>query len=196
MAEILHAGVVARIAPLVATLTKPAGTFLLLEQQPRQVVQRDDQQELLHFGQFDTNVNLEGYTSGRIFCDNFELRWEPRDTGTYVVYTGAEHYKPQLAETSTPNLKTHTLDLSPYAIRSTSYYLFGKRLAEKQIERIGPPAMKGDFAEVRIPRLLRYPPATSGQQGAPHVRLIVCEYIDRDQDSIVAFRFKGLEGAE
>ncbi len=61
-------------------------------------------------------------------------------------------------------------------------------LAEKQLKRIGPPAQEGDFAEVRIPRLLRYP-RLSPDAKADYLQLAVCEYIAPATGTSVAYRF-------
>ncbi|MDQ2717458.1 MAG: hypothetical protein M3Z08_21395, partial [Chloroflexota bacterium] len=60
-----------------------------------------------------------------------------------------------------------------------------------QLQRIGPAAQPGDFAEVRIPRLLRYP-ALDTLAGAQRIQLDTCEYIDPDTGANIAYRFKRL----
>lgn len=72
------------------------------------------------------------------------------------------------------------------------YYLFGKRLDANFLKDIGQPAQAGDFAEARIPRLLRYPIVTEKER----VQLVACEYSDRESGAGVAFRFKKLVEAE
>ena len=39
----------------------------------------------------------------------------------------------------------------------TYYYLFGERLKAEDLKKFDKVAQKGDFAVVRIPRILRYP---------------------------------------
>jgi hypothetical protein len=82
-----------------------------------------------------------------------------------------------------------------------SYYLFGKRLSQSDVEKIG--AKSGDFAEARIPRLLRYPAANwSGKyekdkdpQKMSYMQLLVLEYIDKT-GCVVLSRFQCLKAAE
>jgi hypothetical protein len=53
------------------------------------------------------------------------------------------------------------------------------------------PAKLGDFAEVRIPRLLRYPQLPT-LAGAERVQLVMCEYVDSETAVNVAYRLKNL----
>ena len=57
----------------------------------------------------------------------------------------------------------------------------------------GEPAAEGDFAEVRIPRLLHYEPAPPN---AERVRLGVYEFLEEDTGKVALFRFYSLEPAE
>ncbi len=69
-------------------------TLMLLEEQPRRVIQQHARQDLLHFAFFDPTFDFTPYTSGRIFHALGELRWERQDTNIQVVYTGSRKYKP------------------------------------------------------------------------------------------------------
>ena len=160
-----------------------APTLMLLEAQPRHVITQEKRQGLLHFALFDPSFNFASYTSGRIFHALGELRWEQQHSDIQMVYTGHKAYKPQLQDAK-------ETDLDAYTFEDRKYFLFGKRLDQEQLKRIGP-AQAGDFAEVRIPRLLRYPPLpTLGN--AERVQLVMCEYIDSTTALNVAYRFKRL----
>ncbi len=159
-------------------------TLMLLEEQPRRVIQQHARQDLLHFAFFDPTFDFTPYTSGRIFHALGELRWERQDTNIQVVYTGSRKYKPVLKDAS----KTM---LDAYIPRDREYFLFGKRLEQQQLDRIGSAAQAGDFAEVRIPRLLRYPQLPT-LADAERVHLVICEYIDPDTALNFAYRFKNL----
>ncbi len=186
--ELLLAGRVKDIAALIKKYRIPpdANALMLLEIQPDYIVEPGERQELLRFDYFDRSFDFTRYTSGRIFHSQGELRWERQPSSAHIVYIGNEQYKPELDIRQTMPLDTCDLV-------TRRYFLFGKRLDEKVLERIGPPAQAGDFAEVRIPRLLRYSPAP---QGAERVQLVVYEYVNRETGVNVAFRFVELVGAE
>ncbi len=170
----------------------PSGpsTLMLLEALPRHVVQPQDRQNLLYFAPFDPDFNFTQYTSGRIFHAFGEIHWERQQEHIQIVYTGKREYKPQVEE-------GEEQPLDGAECQPGYYLLFGKRLDTTQLERIGPVAQKGDFAEVRIPRLLRYPlvdsvPGVDSAQEAERVQLVICEYRNPDTGANIAYRFKGL----
>jgi len=167
----------------VASITSP-DALMLLEEQPHHVIERDARQDLLRFERFDPSSNFTRYTSGRIFHALGELRWERQDSELQIVYTGHKEYKLEL-----PDARETPLD--GYIPKDREYFLFGKRLDEKELVRIGPVAQPGDFAEVRIPRLLRYP-RLSTIANAERVQLVICEYMDPETSVNVAYRFKAL----
>ena len=161
-----------------------APALMLLEAQPRRVIEQDARQNLLHFAFFDPSFDFTPYTSGRIFHALGELRWERQHPNVQIVYTGHKEYRPQLPDASeTP--------LDACIPNDRKYFLFGKRLDKEQLGRIGRAAQPGDFAEVRIPRLLRYPQLPM-LAGAERVQLVMCEYVDSETAVNVAYRFKEL----
>jgi hypothetical protein len=164
------------------SLTHPP--LALIESLPQQVVAPERRPGLLQFTLFDPAFDFTPYTTGRIFHTLGELRWERKYKDIQIVYTGHHAYKPDLA-----NAQVFALDV--FLPRERAYFLFGKRLDEKQREMLGPLTQPGDFAEVRIPRLLRYP-ALPGITDAERVQLLVCEYEDLDTALNVAYRFKSL----
>ena len=186
--ELLLAGFVKNVEfeALINTYNISSDTvpFILLENQPRRVIASGERQKLLHFARFDLCFDFTPYTSGRIFHQFGELRWERQQQRTQIVYTGKKEYKPEL-EQSIKKL------LDEVEWQERYYILFGKRLDDKQLDRIGSVAKQGDFAEVRIPRLLRYPP-TDLPTKVERVQLVVCEYLNPDTGANIAYRFKGL----
>lgn len=175
-------------AALIKTYKIPDGavTLMLLEIQPRNVVEPKARQGLLLFERFNPEFDFEPYTSGRIFHGQGELRWERRQADIQVVYTGDTEYKPELNDSKERRL-------GAYDSVTRSYFLFGKRLSDGQLKHIDPATQPGDFAfaEVRIPRLLRYP-TLEELKGAERIRLAICEYIDRTTGANIAYRFKKL----
>jgi hypothetical protein len=190
--EVLLAGVIRkeRFAPFLRSWRMPgedtsiAPPFMLVESQPRQVVAPEKRQDLLQLTLFDPTFDFAPYTAGRIFHALGELRWEQRQADIQIVYTGHRDYQPDLEH-------AQIAGLDAFQVRERAYFLFGKRLDEKQRERIGSTAQPGDFAEVRIPRLLRYP-ALPTLTGAERIQLVVYEYEDTLSALNVAYRFKSL----
>lgn len=182
--ELLLAGKVNDITPLLKRFRIPSDTLMLLESQPQHITEAQTRQELLLFARFEPDTDFTRYTSGRVFHQHGELRWEKQQKSTQIVYTGVEQHKPEI------DIR-QTIQLEGCERITREYYLFGKRLKDQELELIGSPAQEGDFAEVRIPRLLRYP----APQNAERVRLVVYEYIDDMTGANIAFRFVDLVGA-
>lgn len=145
------------------------GTFLG-EMVPAHTVHAEERDALVRFIRFDTTQPYERYvqyTSGRIFHDDFELRWQHEQDKVRVIYIGRARSIPFLGNESKLLLEKYTEQQHPY-------YLFGERLGDEQLRKIGKPATEGDFAEARIPRLLHYP--IEGKSN--HAQLVVREYCD------------------
>lgn len=188
MTEKIYTGDVYDIAGLIANckFQLKEKVLFLAEKSPQHVVEKAEERlELLRFTYFDENIPFADYTSGRIFHPDFELRWEKIDErAVRVVYVGEERSIEPLQVKNDLKLKKNS-DIK-------YYYLFGKRLEPEELELIGKPATEGDFAEVRIPRLLRYPPL----ENAKRVHLGVCEYVQETTGKLELFRFQSLEPAD
>lgn len=183
--ETVYTGPVENIATFLkecAFLSDATGSLLLLEMQPQKIVAKKERQNLLFFAEYPCELPLDEYTSGRIFHTEFELRWEKTSSETQVVYIGKQQALPHLTE------KRDVLNGCVRA--SSSYYLFGKRLTDTAAKNIGQPALPGDFAEVRIPRLLRYPVKEKDKN---YAKLSVYEYRHGLTNECVLFRFRGIE---
>lgn len=173
-------------AAFVSTWAVPpdSPTLILVENQPRYVIQPQERQNLLQFAIFNPAFDFMPYASGRIFHAQGELRWERQQAHMHIVFTGAQAYRPGL-------LDVEEIALDDCEKVPRAYFLFGRRLDNQQLARIGPPAQTGDFAEVRIPRLLRYPPLPVVAQ-AERVQLAIYEYVDPATGANVAYRFYDL----
>jgi hypothetical protein len=161
--------------------------YFLGERLPQEVMDDPQKRQNLlyfeHYKRYNNQKPMTYYTSGRIFANDFELRWE-RDEATWrVIYLGVARNLVPLEEVPGITLGT---------VRTKHYYLFGQRLRQNQIQGI--PGDSDFFAEARIPRLLHYP---SGQAGEKKERacLKVYEYLDT-RGQVQAFRFVQPEGAE
>jgi hypothetical protein len=196
--EMLCAGPVDDIDALIAACKFSPKALFLVEMLPQHVVVKPkERQDLLRFAYFDAKIRYANYTSGRIFHQDFELRWQKNDGKTQVVYVGTKRDLLWLEVMSSPDLDRSQwksdIDLNNYHRRH--YYLFGERLRAGDLDKIGVPVEERDyaFAEVRIPRLLLYRPAPPNAQ---RVRLVVREYLDEGTDEVKLFRFESLEPAE
>jgi hypothetical protein len=184
--EIVCTNIVEDITELIekcSFLSDSAGSLILLEMQPQKMVERGERETLLYFADYPCDLPrlISEYTTGRIFHEEFELRWEKSNSKIQAVYIGKSRTVPLLEEKADV--------LKDFARSSCSYYLFGKRLDDKAVERIGEPAQRGDYAEVRVPRLLRYPVKDERKD---YVKLNVYEYRHRVTNERILFRFRNL----
>jgi hypothetical protein len=184
-----------------------AEALVLAEQFPKQVIKKKERQDLLFFRNVishipwsDDNVTpWHTYLSGRIFTEQWELRWARQQQNIRVVYLGSSEYGGVLRDYHLKDKSNVLLNLKKKS-NSNEYYLFGERLRPDDVEKIIW-AEPGDFAEARIPRLLRYPAANwSGQDTKkvlelPYMQLLVCEYTD-ETGSVVLSRFQCLKATE
>jgi len=199
MAEKLYTGKVAldTFPKLLASCHFPADALVLAEQFPEYVI--DDvskPQDLLRFTYFEPDkpeqiIALAGYTSGRIFQMDGELRWEKQGDSMRIVYLGSEKYVPVLQEYGLR--ENAELDKLAPQEEVKYYYLFGERLKSEDLRKMGGIARPGDFAQVRIPHLLRYPVRPDS---GSYVRLVVREYVDTTTGQTALFRFQSLEAVE
>lgn len=161
--------------------------YALVEQLPARVITRtNEQQELLHFTHFDPVMPFATYTSGRVFDEHAELRWEKQESMMRVVYLGTIERAEVLLRYKLQK-KDEQAALKP--AEEKKYIFFGERIRSDDLKKIGPVAQVGDFAEVRIPRILRYPVPQNEQR---YARLTVREYLD-EQSRVILFRFQNVE---
>lgn len=206
MAEILYTGQVApvRLAGLIEICHFPENALVLAEQIPTGIIPLDprnqERAKLLWFDTFAHSVQsrkdpiqFANYTSGRIFSKDAELRWEKQSDKMQIVYLGSSEHCPTPAIID--RFRDRSADLQKLTPRSTSrsYYLFGERLQQEDLDNMGERASLGDYAQVRIPRLLRYP---VGETSKPYVSLQVCEYVDPTTGRVALFRFQKLKAED
>ena len=68
-------------------------TWVLAEQLPNRVIAKTkERQNLLLFTYFKQDIPFASYTSGRIFQEDTELRWEKQEDMMNIVYLGSEEY--------------------------------------------------------------------------------------------------------
>src|ERR1051326_3300021 len=94
MSDILYSNHISAddLAGLIAACEFPPETLMLLERLPAHVLETPKEREqLLLFERFDPKkADVREYTSGRIFYEESELRWEKQGDLFSVVYLGSE----------------------------------------------------------------------------------------------------------
>jgi hypothetical protein len=147
-----------------------------------------ERENLLRFTYFKSSPPCREYTSGRIFQEDRELRWEKQGERIRIVYVGQADEGIDFQEYRLK--KNKEFDSLTKRTEPKYYYLFGERLRAGDLKKLGKVAQPGDFAVVRIPRILRYPVEQNNQR---YVRLVVCEYLEEATGCVGLFRFQRLE---
>ena len=210
MADAVYTGSIEDIDALVALCHFPPSAYVLVEKLPRHVViGTEERQNLLrftHLAEMGEHTSLSDYTSGRVFTPECELRWQRKDgkdgnngidhrdgqgNQFQVVYVGPEREQLPIKKD-----EAHSKQLADAPkLPDTHYLLFGERLDADDINSIGSPAQEGDFAQLRIPRLLRYP-RRPGKPIPRRLQLAVREYVDEMTGKVHLFRFRDLQVGE
>jgi len=199
--EILLAGQFgpAALAALVRTWNPSAPAYLMREELPRRQILPKQRLDLVRFellpanqrdlAAFFSNEAAQAFfapqTSGRIFCRQGELRWEASQDGKLkAAFVGEE-----TSGVSLPDVQPEHLDERYQRRPERAALLLGTRLQGEEFQRLASSEQESYFAEVRIPRLLRYPhhPTWSAER----LQLTYYEYLDR-AGACVAVRFTGL----
>lgn len=187
MEEILASGPVDDIAALITACVFSSEAFVLTENFPQhQINDQRERQNLLRFARLEDGINVNDTTSGRVFDQSAELRWEKKNDTYWAVYLGEKRDFPTLSVNNKPleGLQKHEA--------SKKYYLFGELLDPNRLRSMGLEGTTGYYAEVRIPRLLHYPAPSNAQR----VQLVVCEYIEATTGNVQLFRFQDLQSEE
>lgn len=199
--EVLYYGPSDNIDALIAAFNLANEAYVLLESMPQHVVSIESRKDLLRFALLSKTSNpgkLANYTSGRVFNEDFELRWERVSGKTQAVFLGKQDVY-ERAQKATSEWKSGEDTLKELTTQSSRrYYLFGQLLASDDRQMMGLPALgSGEYyAEARIPRLLHYPVKPDNPEKEQRVQLAVKEYIDASTGQVKLFRFSGLEPAE
>ena len=189
MEEMVSTGVLTAnelIALIASSASFLEGAIFLAEQLPQRVVTQDQRKELLCCERFKSDAHFADYTSGRLFANTFELRWEKDGDMFRVVYVGSRRDMAHLTVKQDVMLEKKEF--------AKPYYLFGKRLGLEGLAKVGSAAIEGDFAELRIPRLLHYP--VEKQERYAYVQLFIQEYVDQKTGDVALFRFQAIEPEE
>ncbi len=145
-------------------------SYMYLEQVPHRWVSAPDMEKGLSLRHLDPNLDFRRWERARLFCQNWELRWEKQDGLFWCVYVGSDRELPDFE-------RAPELDLSiAEPVSKRCYYLWGLRVSDAALDIVGADPQPGTqvFLELRVPRLLRYPVSSDARR----VKLVTCEYID------------------
>lgn len=162
--------------------TLPA--YMYLERVPELWLSDDEAAAGVRFDLLDPQANFSEWERGRVFCSDYELRWEKLDGAYQTVVIG-----------NAPSLNGFALatevDLDTASVQTHGYLLWGHRVEDEKVSLIGAQHAPNAqiYLELRIPRILRYPVTDKSHQ----VRLRVREYSDPKSGDLLYCRFVGLE---
>ena len=181
MTEQVCWGTTDRLLPIVQALECPEESLMMLERVPSTFWSDDERQDGICLRKYDLNVNFEAWEQGRIFHNNFELRWEYQGGIFVIVYTGVEKKLPV----------SHIKLLSEFEVRDESYYLWGERMTADVLKLLDQPVKINFFLELQIPRLLHYP--VSNRNEKSRVKLSMRHYLNSETGALEFYRFRHLE---
>lgn len=183
MSEIIQWARLDDLSATVSALTWPEASYMYLERVLYRLLIAPAPDQTLCLAHFDakTSFDFNEWERGRLFCTDFELRWEKQDGAFQTVYVGQAIKLPAFEQAD---------ELKWQESRSKSYYLWGKRVSNKDLQTIGAQREADSelFVALRIPRILRYPVSPK----ANYAKLLIREYLDSGE-KVVYYRFEGLE---
>ena len=181
MTEQIRWGMAADLLPIVRVLDCPPESLMMLERVPSTFLSDDEREKGICLRKYDVSENFEAWEQGRIFHDDFELRWEKQDSAFAVVYIGEPKELPML----------DTRALSDFDPHDDNYYLWGERVTADTLESIGQPETTDLFLELQIPRLLHYPVSSKNKKF--RVKLSTRHYLNSETGALEFYRFRHLE---
>ena len=181
MTEQICWGTAENLLPIVQALDCPPELLMMLERVPTAFLPDAEQKSGICLKKYDTSENLEAWERGRIFHNNFELRWEKQGGVFVIVYIG------ELTELPMP----HIMSLSGFETQDETYYLWGERMSADTLKAIGQPEATNSFLELQIPRLLPYP--VRNGSGKSRVKISARHYLNSETGDLEFYRFRYLE---
>ena len=181
MSEIIQCAKLDDLSATVSTLTWPEVSYMYLERVPNSWLIAPHPDETLRLAHFDATTSFNEWERGRLFCADFELRWQKQDGAFQTVYVGQDIELPAFERAD---------ELKWQKTRPNCHYLWGSRVSNQKLKTIGAKREAGSevFVALRIPRILRYPVSAK----AKHVKLVIREYID-SSERVIYHRFEGLK---
>ena len=164
--------------------------FVLLEWLPDQIIIPAQRRNLLLFDYYDTllqnDIALANYSSGRFFYQAAEVRWLKSGNQLQIAYSG------QVDMSVATSYDLHEVaswkQSNSYSTKQRPYYLFGTHL--RDVDRSVDDRRASEFAEVRIPRVLRYP--VKADVDRRYAAVTVHEYLDEQTGQVAHYRFTGV----
>ncbi len=181
MTEQICWGTAENLLPIVQALDCPPELLMMLERVPNAFLSDDEQKPGICLQPYDASENLEVWERGRIFHNNFELRWEKQDGVFVIVYIGEPTELPM----------PHTESLSEFETQDETYYLWGERMSPDNRKAVGQPNTTNLFLELQIPRLLPYPVSNQGVKS--RVKISARHYLNSETRALEFYRFRHLE---
>ena len=181
MTEQICWGAIEELCPIVQALDCLTEALVMLERVPSTFLSDDEQDEGICLRKYDAGENFEAWEQGRIFHNNFELRWEKHDGVFIAVYIGKLKALPM----------PHVKPLSDFEVQDDSYYLWGKKITVDTLKLINQSETANLFLELQIPRLLCYP--VSNRNERFHVKLSARHYMNPETGALEFYRFRQLE---
>jgi len=184
MKDIIQQAVLDTPQKAIEALTWPKLSYMYLETIVNNWLPLDSRQSPC-LTTLDVKQNFSEWERGRVFCPEFELRWEKQRDKFQLVYVGTA--------VNLPNFSLAEIDLPITQRDPISYYLWGRRVAQGDLQKIGlqsePPGI-GLFIEMRVAQRLQYPIQNNDTQ---RVKLNVYHYSDKTTGQVVYHRYYGLE---
>ena len=181
MTEQIYWGTTENLLPIVQALDCTSESLMMLERVPTAFLSDDEQNSGICLRAYDANEDLRMWERGRIFHNNFELRWEKQGDVFVIVYIG------EPAELPVP----HTKSLSGFKTKDETHYLWGERMSSHNLKAIGQPNATNLFLELQIPRLLPYPISNRGRKS--RVKISARHYLNSETGDLEFYRFRHLE---
>ena len=181
MTEQICWGTTEKLSTIVQALDCPPELLMMLERVPTAFLSDDEQKPGICLQKYDASENLEAWERGRIFHNNFELRWEKQGGVFVIVYIGEPTELPM----------PHIMSLSEFETQDENYYLWGERMSADNLKAIDQPEATNLFLELQIPRLLPYPVSNRG--GKLRVKISARHYLNSETGDLEFYRFRHLE---
>lgn len=184
MSDIIQWAHTADLSPVVAALTWSDPGYMYLERVPYAWLTEAEIENGLRLEKLDPTEDWNTWERGRLFCADFELRWEKLDGVFQAVYVGLPTDLPGFVPADDMSLDDKTVEIH-------SYWMWGNRVPDDKLATVGAERRPDQnvFIEFVVPRLLYYPVSDAAQQ----VKLRVCQYIDPESGALAYYRFCGLE---
>ena len=175
-------GTTEKLLPIVKSLSCPPESLMMLERASSTFLSDNEREKGICLSRYDERENFEAWEHGRIFHDNFELKWKKQDSTFVVIYIGEPKDLPML---------DNNRELFDFELHDHDYYLWGEKVTADTLELIGQSETENLFLELQIPRFLYYP--VSNKNKKFRVKLSVRHYQNAKTGHLEFYRFRHLE---